>query len=95
MIIHMLQDPGPLPMEPIRIVDVSPFHSSNFPVRDGHKLGRWVPWERLASIGAGLRRFAAVGASGTTAAELAHGDADVSAAWTPLPLRLESDGTAA
>ena len=60
MIIHLLNDPGPIPYEPIRIVDVSPYHS---PLPRGRsttsKVERWVPRAAAATLATCLAWLAA------------------------------------
>jgi hypothetical protein len=62
MIIHLATDLATRPIEPIRIVDVSPFHT---PLRarrpSAVKAERWIPGAAAASLAVGVVLLAFAG----------------------------------
>jgi hypothetical protein len=62
MIIHLMQDPGPPPYEPLVIIDRSPFHSSLPRDRSAtSKLERWMPRAAMTGIASRLAWLASGG----------------------------------
>jgi len=63
MIMHLAGDLMTRPIEPIRIVDVSPFHTHLAARRPAAvKVERWVPWLAAACLAVGIGVRALVGA---------------------------------
>ena len=51
MIIHLMQDPGPPPYEPLVIIDRSPFHSTLPRGRfTTSKVERWMPRAAMSTL---------------------------------------------
>jgi hypothetical protein len=62
MIIHLMQDPGPPPYEPLLIVDRSPFHSTLPRARSAtSKVERWMPRAAMSGLASCLAWLAAAG----------------------------------